>query len=87
MLVSSIISQQISTKAAITVHNKILALVKTITPENIIKYSIPELQQCGLSFRKAGYIYEAAQRFASREFVVEELKKLGMKLLLINFPS
>ncbi|HEY8444835.1 MAG TPA: DNA-3-methyladenine glycosylase 2 family protein [Bacilli bacterium] len=76
-LINSIASQQISTKAAISVWNKIVDLVKVITPENIIKYSIEELQKCGLSFRKARYIYEAAERFASGEFDVEYLKTLS----------
>lgn len=43
-LISSIISQQISTQAAITVNNRLIDLIGTITPENIYNMDIESIQ-------------------------------------------
>ncbi len=55
-LVSSIVGQQISTKAAITVHARLAELLGEITPETLSAASIEDIQKCGMSMRKAGYI-------------------------------
>lgn len=55
-LVSSVVSQQISKKAAETVWNRLYTLLGNITPENITQVEQSEIQGCGMSVRKAGYI-------------------------------
>ncbi|MGE5455383.1 MAG: DNA-3-methyladenine glycosylase family protein [Methylocystaceae bacterium] len=55
-LVTSVISQQISSKAAETVNKKFIALISNITPENIDMTPLSSIQQCGMSQRKAEYI-------------------------------
>ena len=55
-LVSSIVSQQISKKAAHTVRNRLVKLLGDITPGSIAQIDLSELQGCGMSQRKAGYI-------------------------------
>ena len=60
-LVGSIISQQISGKAAETVENKLVRLCGEITPELIHGMDISDIRQCGMSMRKANYIKEAAK--------------------------
>ncbi|EGW41654.1 DNA-3-methyladenine glycosylase [Desulfosporosinus sp. OT] len=55
-LISSVVSQQISNKAAATVWNRLCTLLEDITPESIAQVSLPEIQACGMSERKAGYI-------------------------------
>jgi len=55
-LVVSVASQQISAKAAETVWKRLENLAGTITPETISALSKEEIQQCGISMRKAGYI-------------------------------
>lgn len=55
-LISSIVSQQISKKAAETVQNRLNTLLGTITPESISQTDQSEIQGCGMSKRKAGYI-------------------------------
>jgi DNA-3-methyladenine glycosylase II len=87
-LVSSIISQQISTKAAATIKIRLMNLVGEINPENINATSANEIQKCGMSLRKAGYIKGIAEaaitktinfgnlhRLSDKE-VIEELTKL-----------
>ena len=55
-LVSSVVSQQISNKAATTVWNRLCTLLGNITPEKINQADLAEIQGCGMSERKAGYI-------------------------------
>lgn len=60
-LVSSVVAQQISSKAAETVWNRLLSLLGSITPENIAKAELAEIQGCGMSVRKAEYIKGIAE--------------------------
>lgn len=55
-LVSSIVGQQISSKAADTVWNRLMELLGEITPEVIAASDIAKIQACGMSLRKAEYI-------------------------------
>lgn len=55
-LVSSVVSQQISNKAAETVGNRLAKLLGNITPENIAQANLSDIQGCGMTMRKAGYI-------------------------------
>ncbi len=55
-LIRIIIGQQISRKAAETVWDNLRETVSEITPETIFNTDIADIQKCGLSFRKAGYI-------------------------------
>jgi len=60
-IISSVISQQISTKAAETVRNRLSKMLENITPENIAQKELSEIQGCGMSERKAGYIKGIAE--------------------------
>ena len=61
-LVQSIISQQISAKAAQTVSVKMRALMNgVLTPEGIMQAGAGAIKECGLSNRKAGYITGIAE--------------------------
>lgn len=60
-LISSVISQQISKKAAETVWNRFYKLLGNITPENIVQIELSEIQRCGMTQRKAGYIKGIAE--------------------------
>lgn len=55
-LISSIVGQQISNKAAKTVMHRLVTALGTITPENIAQIDLSEIKGCGMSERKAGYI-------------------------------
>lgn len=55
-LIESIVSQQISGKAAETVQTKLMNLCGKITPEHICNADITDVQKCGMSMRKAKYI-------------------------------
>lgn len=75
-LVSSIVSQQISGKAAETVWNKLCEKVGEITPESMAKISEPELQSCGMSFRKAGYIKGITDAVIQKEIDLDKLRSM-----------
>lgn len=55
-IISSVVGQQISNKAADTVNERLVKLLGEITPENIQKATVEDIQKCGLSFRKVDYI-------------------------------
>lgn len=60
-LVTSVLSQQISSKGAATVCGRFQELVGTITPERVVALPVEELQRCGTSMRKAEYLKGIAE--------------------------
>jgi len=61
-LIQSVLSQQISTKAAQTVYNRMAVLLHhDITPQSIRSAGLDAIQACGMSQRKAGYILGIAE--------------------------
>ena len=85
-LVDSIVEQQISIKVAITIEHRLAKKFgdqldidgKTYfvfpTPQNIAVASISEVQQVGLSMRKAEYIQNAAKLIAEGKLNLEQMK-------------
>ena len=72
-LVSSIISQQISSKAAETVWNRFCELIVEVTPENIIAANEDDIQKCGMSRKKVAYIKGIAESAGSGEIDFDNL--------------
>ena len=60
-LISSIVGQQISNKAAKTVWERFCSLIGPVNPVNIVKTDIQLIQNCGMSLRKATYIKEIGE--------------------------
>lgn len=56
-----IVNQQLSLKAAETIHGRVVDLVNSYTPENLIRTPIEKLRSCGLSNAKATYIQKFAK--------------------------
>lgn len=85
-VVKSIISQQISVKAAASVHARVETLLSEVTPETVQAVSDERLQSCGLSWQKVKYIRQNADLWheipvgdfvhMSDEAVITELTKL-----------
>lgn len=76
-LISSIISQQISTSAAVTVKMRLIELIREITPENIHEAEVESIQRCGMSMRKAEYIKGVASAAISNTIDFENLHNLS----------
>lgn len=75
-LIHSIVSQQISSKAAATVWNRIQEHFGMIIPHTIASAAIEEIQQCGLSTRKAGYIKGIGEAVMQGELKIAEFPQL-----------
>lgn len=74
---NSIVGQQISTKAQKTIWQRMQDHLGEITPENILCYSNEEIQSCGISMKKAGYIKDAAEKITSKELDLEALHSMS----------
>ena len=72
-LMNSIVGQQISTKAHITVWNRMKEKFGNITPARILSLSDDELQSVGLSYRKVSYMKQSAEHILSGAVDLETL--------------
>jgi DNA-3-methyladenine glycosylase II len=75
-LIHSIVAQQIANKAATTVWNRLLDRCGEITPHCLYAMDAAEIQQCGLSMRKARYIHGASRVVALQELNLDEFPAL-----------
>ncbi|MCQ6961905.1 DNA-3-methyladenine glycosylase family protein [Methanolobus chelungpuianus] len=75
-LVKSIITQQISTKAASSIWRKMRGYFGDITPGIIHSASAEDIRKCGLSMRKALSIKEIARAVVNGELNLSELHEL-----------
>jgi DNA-3-methyladenine glycosylase II len=70
-LLRSIISQQISTSAARTIHDRFLAKAGSFHPERILKMKDDELRAIGLSPQKMSYIKDLSLKVHQKEVDLE----------------
>jgi DNA-3-methyladenine glycosylase II len=78
-IVSTIIGQQLSGKAADTIFGRFTELfpAQLITPEGILKQKDEKLRSCGLSGAKARAIKDLAQKVTANEVNIENLPSLS----------
>lgn len=74
-LVNSIIFQQLSYKAAVTIWTRFEKFVNEITPENILTHSDEELRKCGLSRTKVQYVKNIAIAVLEHRLNLNEMVK------------
>lgn len=86
-LIKSIIAQQISSKAAVTVWTRFELLVGDVTPENVAAVDVADIQSRGMSMRKAGYIKSIAEQIHSGSFNLEELATLPDEEIIKRLKS
>jgi len=74
-LVRTITAQQISTKAAATIHGRLVALMPggVATPEGLLALTDEQMRQAGLSRQKTAYLRDLAAKVASGELPVHTL--------------
>ncbi|MGI6148560.1 MAG: DNA-3-methyladenine glycosylase 2 family protein [Firmicutes bacterium] len=75
-LVKAIVGQQISGKAQAAIWGRMQERFYPITPENLGRAALEELQGCGLSWRKAGYIKDITQAILASELDLDDLKDM-----------
>src|SRR5581483_10558199 len=76
-LCGSIISQQLSGKAADVIFRRFKDAVGEIKPKNVLKIDDRVLRNCGLSWAKVGYIKDLALKSESGELKTEKLGELS----------
>jgi DNA-3-methyladenine glycosylase II len=76
-LVQSIVGQQISTKAQMTIWGRMKAGLGKITPPAILACPEAELQRFGISFKKAAYIHGAAEKIANGSLDLDTLQTMN----------
>ena len=75
-LVQQIVSQQISTKGAITIWGRMVSAFGAVTPGNMGKAPAEAIQKCGMSMRKAFYIKELTQTVLRGELDLQALHSM-----------
>ena len=86
-LVSSVVGQQISSKAADTVWKRLNSLLVSITPESIMQAELSGIQGCGMSVRKAEYIQGIAEAAISGEIDFNALNTLTDEEIIKRLSS
>jgi DNA-3-methyladenine glycosylase II len=77
-LVDSIVSQQLSTKAASTIFARLIEQSpgKLLTPEFISGFGLEDLRSIGISNQKAKYIHDLTEKIIRKEIILEDLANL-----------
>ena len=88
-LVKSIVFQQLSGKAASTIHNRFLNLfpAKYPDPNELINFEIEELRAVGLSRAKSNYVQNIAHFFIEQQLFEAEWEKYEDKALIDLFTQ
>lgn len=81
-LISSIISQQVSTKAAKTINERLNNIVIDLTPKKILELDDSLLQSIGISFRKVSYMKDIAKNFIDKPYIYNNLNNLPDHLIV-----
>jgi len=78
-LLRAIVGQQLSTKAARTIHRRVCELFggKTPSPRQLLEASEEELRAAGLSGRKVSYLRDLASHVLSGELELDRLGELA----------
>lgn len=88
-LIGSIISQQLSVKAADTIEKRFLALFDSDlpTPTEILSKSIEEFRTAGLSNAKAKYIKDLAQHIIDGKLKFDKFNELNNEEIITELVS
>lgn len=76
-VVHQIVAQQISTKAQQTIWQRLQDAFGEITPKTIGNAEIGKLQSLGMSFRKAEYIKDFAEKIIRGEWNLAEVERMS----------
>ena len=79
-----IVNQQLSLKAAETIHGRVVELVERYMPENLVRTPIEKLRTCGLSNAKATYIQKFATVCLNEPNYLESFLKLDDEMACVN---
>ena len=72
-IIHQIVGQQISMKAHETIWRRFKDNLATITPKTILNTGVEELQTLGISYKKAEYIIDFAQKVKNKDIDLDSL--------------
>ena len=75
-LLSTIVSQQISTEAAAAIMNRVRNLIPGMRAQQVLRLADGALREAGLSLRKVEYVENLARAIVEREFDPDLLDKM-----------
>jgi DNA-3-methyladenine glycosylase II len=81
-LVSAIIGQQLSVKAADTIFGRLKKTVGEITPNGVLKKRNLTLRNCGLSNAKVAYVKDLARSVKSGKVEIHKMDKLDDETII-----
>lgn len=76
-VVHHIVGQQISTKAQATIWQRMQDALGRVNAENVLTTGVSRLQALGMTFRKAEYITDFAEKIRSGAFNLESVKYMS----------
>lgn len=78
MTVRSIVAQQLSAKAAMTIHDRLVEAVgaPSLTPDAVLALDAARMRACGLSWAKVASVRDLATKVLDRSLALESLDKL-----------
>ena len=76
-VVHHIVGQQISTKAQATVWQRLRDALGSVSAETVLAAGVPQLQSLGMTFRKAEYITDFAEKVHGGEFDIYAVEHMS----------
>lgn len=86
-IVHHIIGQQISTRAQVTIWQRLIDKIGDINADNIYSLELNELQKLGMTFKKAEYIKDFADKVRNKEFEINTLNDLSDEEIIKKLSS
>jgi DNA-3-methyladenine glycosylase II len=86
-LTTSIISQQLSAKAAATIKGRVKLVIPDFTPELLLAADETVIRQCGVSFPKIRYIRDLSSKVITGDVRLDSLHELDNTELLKQLTS
>tara|TARA_Y100001934_G_C12246957_1_gene723171 strand:- start:542 stop:1144 length:603 start_codon:yes stop_codon:yes gene_type:complete len=86
-LVRSIVSQQISVKAAENIWNKLIINVPIMMPDHIFSLENSILRNCGISQRKIGYLQDLSLYFMENNFNEAAWSKMNDEAIILELTK
>jgi len=83
-LVESIISQQLSSKAADTIFRRFVSLFpdNKVTPENVVALDIEAIRNAGVSYQKILYIKDLAKKTLESDIIFEQFETMADEAII-----
>ncbi|MEL7607226.1 MAG: DNA-3-methyladenine glycosylase 2 family protein [Sedimentibacter saalensis] len=86
-IVHHIIGQQISIRAQVTIWQRLIDKIGDINADNIYSLELNELQKLGMTFKKAEYIKDFADKVRNKEFEINTLNDLSDEEIIKKLSS